>query len=62
MPATFQRHWHVRVYAFDARDGDLYNLTNDPDERRNLWKDKTYADVVARLEARVMQWDEETKN
>jgi len=45
----------------DARDGDLYHLADDPDELHNLWGDKTYADVVARLEARVEQWDEETK-
>jgi arylsulfatase len=59
------RHWKMSYFVErvgDARDGDLYDLTNDPEERRNLWKDKTYADVVARLEARVMQWDEETKN
>ena len=59
------RHWKMSYFigrVGDARDGDLYDLTNDPEERRNLWKDKTYAHVVAKLEARVMQWDEETKN
>ncbi len=44
-----------------ARDGDLYHLADDPDELRNLWADKTYADVVARLERRVARWDRQTK-
>jgi len=44
----------------DARDGDLYHLPEDPEELCNLWGDKGYADVVARLEARVRRWDERT--
>ena len=58
------REWKMSYFvdrSGDAREGDLYHLAGDPDELRNLWGDKTYADVVARLEARVGQWDEETK-
>ena len=58
------REWKASYFvdrSGDARDGDLYHLADDPDEVRNLWGDKTYADVVARLEARVRQWDEEPK-
>jgi len=58
------REWKMSYFvdrSGDARDGDLYHLADDPDEVRNLWADKTYADVVARLEARVRRWDDQTK-
>ena len=58
------REWKMSYFvgrSGDARQGDLYHLTEDPGELHNLWGDRAYADVIARLEARVKQWDEETK-
>lgn len=58
------RQWKMSCFIHrsgDARDGDLYHLTEDPHELVNLWGDKTYADVIARLEARVKEWDDETR-
>ena len=58
------REWKMSCFADrqgEARDGDLYHLTDDPDELRNLWADAAHADAVARLEARIRQWDGETR-
>lgn len=57
------REWKMSYFVQrpgDARDGDLYHLTDDAGELRNLWGDRAHADVIARLEARAKQWDEET--
>jgi len=57
------RQWKMSYFidrTGDARDGDLYHIEKDPDELKNLWADKLYADVVARLETRVKRWSEET--
>ena len=37
------------------------NRHANPDELENLWADPAHADVIARLQARVKQWEEETK-
>ena len=53
------REWKMSYFIDrrgDARDGDLYHLPKDPNELRNLWRDKACAGVIARLEARVGQW------
>ena len=58
------REWKMSYFvqrSGEARDGDLYHLTVDPDERRNLWGDHAYTKVVARLENQIGQWDEHTK-
>ena len=57
------RRWKMSYFVDrtgDDRDGDLYHLEKDPHELNNLWADKSYADVVARLENRVKRWNEET--
>ena len=57
------RQWKMSYFVDrtgDARDGDLYHLEKDRDELNNLWADKSYADVVTRLENRVKRWNEET--
>ena len=43
------------------RDGDLYHMTEDPEEKHNLWSDRSYADVVAQLEGRIRRWQEDTQ-
>jgi arylsulfatase A-like enzyme len=35
---------------------ELYDLVNDPDERKNLAQDPEYADVVAKLSARLNEY------
>ena len=42
------------------KEGALYNLTRDPDERINLYSRSEYAVVVAYLEQRCRQWDRAT--
>ena len=57
------RRWKMSYFVDrtgDDRDGDLYHLEKDLAELNNLWADKSYADVVARLENRVKRWNEET--
>jgi hypothetical protein len=42
----------VENTEYDFKD-ELYDLVNDPDERVNLAQDPEYADVVAKLSARL---------
>jgi len=41
--------WHGAPATSGERDGELYNLTDDPGELQNLFHDKNYADVRRRL-------------
>lgn len=57
------REWKMSCFVDRSgrdRDGDLYHLTQDPHELRNLWADKAHAGVVARLDARVERWNKTT--
>jgi len=49
------------VFFMDRRvedkDGVLYNLEDDPDERHNLYQNPKYAGVIRRLEDMAQQWD-----
>ncbi len=42
------------------KDGALYNLKNDPDEKINLYGRREYADVTEYLERLCRQWDRVT--
>jgi len=54
------REWKL-IYFMDERtpdkDGALYNLKKDPDEKANLYNEKEYAPVVKRLERLAQRWD-----
>jgi arylsulfatase A-like enzyme len=49
------------VFFMDRRvedkDGVLYNLEDDPDERHNLYRNPKYAGVIRRLENMAQLWD-----
>lgn len=55
--------WRLVWYppGFFAREhagsfGELYDLTADPFERRNLWRDGDYRDVVSELQQELLEW------
>src|SRR5437870_2441079 len=39
---------------------ELYNLTDDPLETRNLYSDRQYASVISRLTGEILRWQEST--
>src|SRR5207245_5031346 len=41
---------------------ELYNLTNDPLETRNLYADRQYASVISRLAGEIHRWQESTRD
>jgi arylsulfatase A-like enzyme len=43
------------VYYREGR-GELYHLTSDPEERRNLYDDNAYAATRQELQCRIMNW------
>lgn len=55
------KEWKL-IYFMDERaedkDGALYNLKNDPDEKVNIYNLKEHAKVIKRLEKLAQQWDE----
>jgi arylsulfatase A-like enzyme len=41
---------------------ELYNVTDDPFEKHNLYPDPQYASVISRLSAEIYRWQEETND
>jgi arylsulfatase A-like enzyme len=41
---------------------ELYNLHDDPWEKRNLYADRQYASVISRLAGEIHRWQESTKD
>jgi hypothetical protein len=41
---------------------ELYNLNDDPLERRNLYADLQYGSVIARLTGEIHRWQETTND
>lgn len=55
------REWKLEYFKDPRvadRDGALYNLRTDPQERFNVYDDPEYRDVIARLEDSVDEWDQ----
>jgi len=54
------KEWKM-IFFMDSRvadkDGALYNLKADPDERINLYNNPQYAEVIARMEKLAKRWD-----
>jgi len=54
------KEWKL-IYFMDERaqdkDGALYNLKKDPDEKVNLYNLKEHAKVIKRLEKLAQKWD-----
>ena len=48
------------MYFMDERvsdkDGALYNLENDPDEKMNLYGKPEYSHIIKRLEGLAEKW------
>src|SRR5207244_2625353 len=44
----------------DKDKNELYNLRDDPDERRNLYSDASKRDVIAHLTDEIHRWQEQT--
>ncbi|MBN1126594.1 MAG: sulfatase-like hydrolase/transferase [Sedimentisphaerales bacterium] len=54
------REWKMVFFMDDRvkdKDGALYHLRNDPDEKVNLYRDPKYADVIKHLEHMAQEWD-----
>ncbi|MBN2269575.1 MAG: sulfatase-like hydrolase/transferase, partial [Sedimentisphaerales bacterium] len=58
------KEWKL-IYFMDERaeekDGALYNLKNDPDEKANLYNKEEYSGVINRLEKLAQRWDEKRR-
>jgi len=58
------KQWKLILRLFDnrpaIRPGELYDLSADPDEKRNLWNDQPA--VVKDLAQRLVQWGEQTQD
>ncbi|MFC1766378.1 sulfatase [Planctomycetota bacterium] len=55
------KQWKLIMFM-DSRvtdkDGALYDLQDDPDEKNNLYHDPQYQDIIQKLEALAQQWDQ----
>ena len=49
------RDWKL-VYYLNQPDGELYRLTDDPDERRNLWAEAEYRSLRDQLQQSLLEW------
>jgi len=48
------RRWKLNYYA--TCDGELYDLENDPGEKRNQWNDTGSAHMVRELKDAILDW------
>ena len=55
------REWKL-VYYPGNREGELYNLRQDPGERVNLWDRPEHAVLKAELTARILDWCIQTED
>lgn len=49
------RRWKL-VYYLGEQDGELYDLSRDPDELDNLWHDASFRAERDRLERELLEW------
>jgi arylsulfatase A-like enzyme len=54
--SLFMKRGDPPAFAASA-DGELYDLTRDPLERNNLFKNRKYNDTAARLQSQIVEWD-----
>jgi arylsulfatase A-like enzyme len=54
MKVLHSGEWRYVYYAGEAY-GELFNLRDDPEERRNLFGDPAYVEVERRLQARLLE-------
>ncbi len=47
---------HKVVYYIGQEDGELYDLSEDPHELRNLWNDRDYAQTKNQLLNSLLEW------
>ena len=57
------RNWSTKKTRFKHRWGpELFHLTEDPGEQRNLGSDPAYARIRRQLADRLVAWMEQTKD
>jgi arylsulfatase A-like enzyme len=52
--------WKLSLFKGDK--SQLFNLTEDPDETKNLFDSGRHRDVIERLTAKIRQWQKKTKD
>ena len=48
------RRWKLNYYP--GNGGELYDLSNDPGETRNLYADLAHASVTVDLQRQILDW------
>jgi hypothetical protein len=56
----YPRWWKLCLRDKDLNE--LYNLNDDPLERRNLYADRQFGSVIARLTGEIRRWQEATND
>ena len=55
MTMVICEYWKL-VHFADSDEGRLFDLANDPGERRNRWDDAACADKKGELIGRILHW------
>ncbi len=50
------REWKLVHYLGENQEGELYDLRNDPEERKNLWNDVAYREKKQELLNVLLTW------
>ena len=50
------KKWKIVIYP-GSKDGELYNLEDDPDELNNLWFDKKYYEMKIKSTHEILTWN-----
>jgi arylsulfatase A-like enzyme len=56
MTMVRSRDWKLVHYAGEDQGGELYDLTQDPEESRNLWNDSAYAAKKTEMLNVLLNW------
>ena len=60
-----QGDWKL-VHFVDSEEGQLFNLSEDPQEKCNLWDDAEFAGLKQNLIMKILEWriesDKKTQN
>jgi arylsulfatase len=55
-----RNHEWKLVHYLGTSEGELYHLTKDPGEHRNLWNQPDYKEIKADLKDRLLEWSMES--
>ncbi len=56
MTMVRSREWKLVHYLGENQEGELYNLKNDPEECKNLWKESAYREKKRELLDVLLSW------